>query len=76
MEQLLKALKEGTCFVSYQKVDTGEVRDMECTLKPELIPNHPDVNQNADSDQILVWALDRNDWRSFFSDTLKDWKVK
>lgn len=76
MEKLLKALKEGVCIVSYEKIDTDEIRDMECTLNPELVPTHIDITQHPDSDHILVWALDRDAWRSFRASTMQEWKVK
>jgi hypothetical protein len=76
MEKLLKALKEGVCIVSYKKIDTGEIRDMECTLNSELIPGHIDITQHSDSHHILVWALDRDAWRSFRASTMQGWKTK
>lgn len=76
MDRLLKALKEGICIVSYKKIDTNELRNMECTLNPELIPQHININQNPDSHHILVWALDRNAWRSFRVSTMQEWNVK
>jgi hypothetical protein len=76
MEQLIKALKEGVCIVSYKKIDTDEIRNMECTLKPELIPTHIDIRQSPDSHHILVWALDRDAWRSFRVSTMQEWNVK
>ena len=75
MDKLIKALKEGTCIVSYKKIDTGEIRDMECTLNPELIPGHHDITQNAQNDHILVYALDRDAWRSFRANTMTGWSV-
>lgn len=76
MDKLLKALKESVCIVSYKKIDTDEIRNMECTLNPELTPNNENINQNPDSHHILVWALDRSAWRSFRVSTMQEWKVK
>ena len=73
MDKLLEALKEGVCIVTYTKIDTGESREMECTLKPELIPGHHDIGQNSKSDHILVYALDRDAWRSFRASTMTGW---
>lgn len=75
MDKLIQALKQGICIVSYQKIDTGEIRDMECTLNPELIPGHRQIEQNADNDDILVYALDRNTWRSFRANTMTGWRA-
>lgn len=76
MEKLLKSLKEGICVVSYKKIDTGEIRDMECTLNPTLIPGNHDISQSAQSDHILVYALDRDTWRSFRASTMINWNIK
>ena len=75
MEQLIKALKENLCVVSYKKIDTGELREMECTLDPNLIPNNHNINQQATSDHILVWCTDRDSWRSFRASTMIEWKI-
>lgn len=75
MEDLLKALKEHLCVVSYEKIDTGQIRDMECTLDPQRIPGNANINQRADSEDILVWCTDREAWRSFRANTMTGWKI-
>ena len=75
MAKLLEALKTQVCFVTFEKIDTGELREMECTLNPELIPNGYVVNQRM-GDDLVVWALDRDAWRAFRVNTVTDWRVK
>jgi hypothetical protein len=75
MQKMLDALKDKICFVTYQKIDTGELREMECTLNPDYIPNNYVLNQRLGSD-IVVWCLDKSDWRAFRVNTVKDWRVK
>ena len=77
--KLLEALESGACVVTYKKIEgpkTGELREMECTLSPELIPTHNKIHQNTMSEHLLVWCIDRNDWRSVRADTIKEWKQK
>lgn len=62
--------------MSYKKIDTGEIRDMECTLNPDLIPDHHDISQQPSSDHILVYAIDRDTWRSFRVSTMTNWVIK
>lgn len=75
MEGFLKAAKEGAVVVEFNKIDTGELRVMECTLNP-ILSNHnvPEIlEQKADSDHLVVWALDKQAWRSFRVNTVVDW---
>lgn len=75
MDKLLKALKENLCVVTYKKIDTGELREMECTLSPNLIPFHKEMHQRPESDNILVWCTDKNAWRSFRASTMTEWHI-
>lgn len=76
--KLLKALTENQCVVSYEKIEgpeTGQIRDMLCTLVPEHIPSHTQISQNSNSDHLLVWCIDRDNWRSVRANTIKGWKT-
>lgn len=76
--KLLSSLYTDKCVVSYEKIEgpnKGDVRDMLCTLNPELIPTHNKIHQNPASDHLLVWCLDRDGWRSVRADTITGWKV-
>lgn len=71
----IDAAKKGSVTVEFTKIDTGELRVMPCTLNPEL-SNHnvPEIlEQREDSDHIVVWALDKQAWRSFRVNTLVQW---
>lgn len=76
MVELLEALKRGKCFITYKKIDSGELREMECTLDPDLIPRGLKINQNSDGSNIVVWCIDKNAWRSFRVNTMKGWRTK
>lgn len=76
-EELLKALQEGACVVSYKKIEgpeTGSIRNMECTLSPDIIPTHTKVKQDPSSDHLLVWCIDREKWRSVRASTIQKWE--
>ena len=77
---LIKALKEGTVVVTFEKIDTKEIRVMPCTLNPDLlIENNVNLkinNLSADSDHFLAWALDKQAWRSFRLSTVISWEKK
>lgn len=75
-QQLLNALNTGIVTVTFEKVGTGELRIMPCTLSPDLLKeNGVDVKieMNAESDHFACWALDKKAWRSFRLDTVKQW---
>ena len=56
--------------VTFTKVN-GEERVMKCTLQPTHIPNAPTQNGelvvegSSTSNNVSVWDVDSNGWRSF-----------
>ena len=52
---------------------------MPCTLNPVVLEANGVKtkigNINPDSDVIAAWALDKEAWRSFISDTVVGWEV-
>jgi len=75
-QKLLNALKTGIVTVTFEKVGTGELRIMPCTLSPNVLKENGidvKVEMNAESDHFACWALDKKAWRSFRLDTVKQW---
>lgn len=80
-EKFLKAASEGVVTVVFEKIDGGGTRVMECTLDPNKMPLNEaydkesvqTIKQRAESDHLVVWALDRDAWRSFRVSTVTDW---
>ena len=80
-EQIVLALKEGVCEVTFTKVN-GEVRVMPCTLKEGLVPPAPVHVTNTDNpvdfpkvktnnpNTLSVWCTDKQAWRSFRVDSV------
>ena len=61
--QVEQMLRNNICLVTFTKLD-GTVRQMTCTLRPDIIP--PTQGKSVPSDKVIaVWALDRTAWRSF-----------
>mgnify|MGYP000863607737 FL=1 len=75
--KLLEALQTGHVTVTFKKIDTGELRIMPCTLKPETLKEAgvtTTVKYSATSMEAFpVWSLDKNAWRSFRLDTVVQW---
>lgn len=75
-EKFLKAAEEGVVTVVFEKINDGGTRIMECTLDPNLIEPKMSgsvASQRPESDHLVVWALDRDAWRSFRVSTVTDW---
>ena len=75
MEGFVTAAKKGIVTVEFEKVTTGEKRVMPCTLNRELsgnsIPETVEIDES--SDNIAVWSLDKDAWRSFRVSTVTNW---
>jgi hypothetical protein len=69
-EEIVALLQAGICEVIFTKVN-GEIRQMPCTLKSELLPPvdsnklNEEKTRKQNPDNISVWCTDKNEWRSF-----------
>lgn len=67
---LIDMLRHNIVSVTFTKVN-GEERVMKCTLRGDLIPNSSFQNgelvveQKQRSNNVAVWDVDANGWRSF-----------
>lgn len=71
----MAAAKKGVVTVEFNKIDTGELRVMPCTLNTELSNHNVQeiLEQREENEHIAVWCLDKDAWRSFRVDTLVRW---
>mgnify|MGYP001823308042 CR=1 FL=1 len=74
-EKFLKAAEDGIVTVVFEKINDGGTRIMECTLNSVLMPEYTRniMGQRPENDHLVVWALDRDAWRSFRVSTVTDW---
>jgi hypothetical protein len=69
-EGLVDMLRHNIVTVTFTKVN-GDERVMKCTLRSEMIPNAPTQNgelvveQKQSSNNVSVWDVDSQGWRSF-----------
>jgi hypothetical protein len=69
-EEIVALLQAGVCEVTFTKVN-GEIRQMPCTLKSELLPVvdssklNEEKTRKQNPDNLSVWCTDKNEWRSF-----------
>ena len=56
---LINSLQSGVVFVTFKKINTGEIRRMESTLNPEILKENGIVGTvesiSAESDNIAVY---------------------
>lgn len=80
VQNLINALQRGRVWVNFKKIGTGEIRNMESTLAPELMQEagvKTEIEKvNPESDHIAVWCLDKNAWRSFRVETVISWEAE
>ncbi len=51
--------------------NNGENRVMNCTLRPEVLPENTSKTKRPENPDVLsVWDLDKNAWRSFRLDSI------
>ena len=73
-DKFLKEAKQGIVTVVFTKIGTGETRVMPCTLKEDLIPAKAIIkDMDPNSDNLVVWSLDKDAWRSFRVNTVIEW---
>jgi len=77
--RLIEALLKGSVTVTFQKIDSDEIRVMPCTLNPAVLKANGVggivENVSPDTAHIAAWSLDKDAWRSFRVSTILGWEV-
>jgi len=75
---LVEGLKRNVIKVTFTKVN-GEERVMNCTLHQSVLPekyiSEDIIKKKENPDVLSVWDIDKNGWRSFRLDSVKEIKV-
>jgi len=75
--ELIEALSAHKCVVKFTKVN-GEVREMPCTLREDIVPKyeHKTERSKQPNEKVLsVWCLDKQEWRSFRVDSVLELRL-
>ena len=75
--ELIEALQAHKCVVKFTKVN-GEVREMPCTLREDIVPKvEPKTQRSKKTNEsvVSVWCLDKNEWRSFRVDSVLELRL-
>ena len=75
--ELIEALQKGQVTVTFQKVNSDEIRVMPCTLNSTVLEaNEVSSESVTESPSVIpVWSTDQNAWRSFRTDSIISWEV-
>lgn len=73
-QEFLNYIKENVATVEFRKVGTDELRVMPCTLNPDVMgTTTTEVDQQAENEHLVVWSVDKDNWRSFRVETVERW---
>lgn len=80
--EVIEALTHSRCVVKFTKIN-GEVREMPCTLREDIVPKRPIVAEARQSERIVkenekvitVWCTDKQEWRSFRLENLLELRL-
>tara|TARA_X000000950_G_scaffold286700_1_gene396375 strand:+ start:1533 stop:1784 length:252 start_codon:yes stop_codon:yes gene_type:complete len=70
---IVDALKKGVVTVVFEKIGTGEIRTMPCTLNNDISGTSMIIKEYNSPDTLIMWALDKKAWRDVRVDTIQDW---
>jgi len=73
-EDLVSILQNSVALVTFIKKN-GELRKMKCTLISETLPDLVGTKRKKNYDVLPVWDLEKNAWRSFRIDSVKEVEV-
>ena len=70
---LIKALFEGVVTIVFEKIGTGEIRTMPCTLNSEVHKQSVTIGKYTSPDTVVCYALDKKAWRDVRVNTIQEW---
>ena len=80
-ENLKDRLKSTTAKIKFKKMDQT-IREMSCTLSSQFLPEMKSLEEKKvkikpeNADNITVWDLDKQAWRSFRVDSILDYSFQ
>jgi len=70
---IVDALKKGVVTVVFEKINTGEIRTMPCTLNNEISGTSMIIKEYSSPDTLVMYGLDVKAWRDVRVSTIQDW---
>tara|TARA_R110001592_G_scaffold6330_3_gene34108 strand:- start:6889 stop:7137 length:249 start_codon:yes stop_codon:yes gene_type:complete len=75
MKPLIDSLYKGIVTVVFEKIDTGEIRTMPCTLNKDIHKQRMEIKGYHSTDNVVMYALDKQAWRDVRINTIVEWYV-
>ena len=72
---LLASLKTGIVEIEFKSLNSGNTKQVICTLNESYLENHTSMNQNALSETILVYKIDSYKWEDIRTDSIINWNL-
>ena len=70
---IVDALKQGVVTIVFEKLDTGEIRTMPCTLNNKISGVSMIIKEYSSPDTLIMYGLDVKAWRDVRVSTIQDW---
>ena len=71
--KIISALQKGVITIVFEKIDTGEIRTMPCTLNNDISGQTMIIKKYSSPDAIVCCGLDVKAWRDVRVNTIKEW---
>ena len=72
-QKIIDALQKGVITIVFEKIDTGEIRTMPCTLNNDISKQTLQIKKYSSPDAVICWGLDVEAWRDVRVDTIIEW---
>ena len=72
-QKIIDALHKGVVTIVFEKIGTGEIRTMPCTLNNDISKQQLEIKKYSSEETIICYGLDVDAWRDVRVDTIKDW---
>lgn len=70
-DKIIAELRDSPRLVTFTKSD-GSERVMRCTLQKSVVPKTEEDYNNLPGETVIAWDLDKNGWRQFAVNSVKD----
>ena len=72
-DKIISALQKGVVTIVFEKIGTGEIRTMPCTLNNDISKQELKIKKYSSPDTVVCWGLDVKAWRDVRVDTIQEW---
>ena len=72
-QKIIDALQKGVITIVFEKIGTGEIRTMPCTLNNDISKQTLQIKKYTSTDAVICWGLDVEAWRDVRVDTIIEW---